>query len=880
MRIFIRSLVILASAHAWLWAQTPVVTNQPANLTVWSGTTATFKIGVSGNKPLTYQWLFNNANLPTSIISTVAGGGIGDGNPATNAILSEPEAVAIDAAGNVYIADEGNNRIRRVSTNGVITTVAGDGMNLTPVGAARPEGDPVSHAENVPSNFSGDGGQATNATLFRPADVVLDADGDLLIADAGNNRVRKVDANGIITTIVGNGTATYAGDGGAATNASLSDPTGLALDAEGDLFIADSGNCVVRKVNPAGEISTVAGSGTYGFSGDGGQATNALLGGPYGVAVDVHGNLFVSDQGNQRIRLVNTQGLITTYAGTNTYGFFGDGGPATNAALWNPAGLALDAAGNLYVADVSNDRIRRIATSGIITTMTGTNVSGFFGDGLAATNAALSGPYGVRFDSEGDFYIADTYNGRIRKVGVNDLIGTVAGDGTASFLGDGGPAGAAAFSEISALAFDNAGNLYVADTGNSRIRRVGTNGIVTTYAGNGASDYSGDLAAATNASFYYPVGVAVDAAGDVFVADELNNRIRKITASGIISTVAGTNTAGFGGDGGPAANALLNGPSGVALDSAGDLYVADRGNERIRMMNTKGFITTVAGNGAAGPYLIGTYSGDGGAATAAGLSYPSAVTLDAAGNLYISDAFNYRIRVVGTNGIINTFAGNGSRAFAGDGGRATNASIGLVFGMSVDTSSNLLFADNTFNRIREVSPSGIINTIAGDGTAAFAGDGGAATNASLGAPSDIVPDQSGNWYIADTGNARIRKVTNLTPGPTLTLSDVTADQAGDYQFVVTNSSGSVTSSIAVLTVASVPFIYQTAHNANDSLTLDFVSEPASTNVLLTATNLSPSAIWLPFATNVANANGDGQFSYTNTTRLPERFYRFSTVPTP
>jgi sugar lactone lactonase YvrE len=879
MKKLILILTVLLLAQMRLWAQTPTVTNQPASLAVWSGANATFTVGVAGGGPLTYQWLHNSTDLPLNIITTVAGGGIGDGGAATNANLASPSGMAIDAAGNIFIADEGNNRIRKVSTNGVITTVAGTGLNVSVVSAIRQNGGVMPNVGSPASNFSGDGGPATNATLYRPSDVVLDSAGNLLIADSGNNRVRKVDTNGIITTVAGNGTAAYAGDGGAATNASLSWPAGLALDAAGNLFVADAYNYVIRKVGFNGSISTVAGTNRYGFAGDGGPATNALLGSPEGVAVDGHGNVFISDAGNQRIRKVDAAGVITTYAGTNTYGFFGDGGPATNAALWNPGGLALNDAGGLFVADSSNNRVRKIGTNGIITSVAGTNTAGFFGDGGAATNAAIYNPLGVRFDSKGNLFIADSYNNRVRKVGTNNLIATIAGNGSTSFSGDGGPATAAAISDVNCLALDSVGNLYLADAGNARIRRVGTNGLISTFAGNGVGGYSGDNGAATNASLYDPVGVAVNVAGEVFVADALNNRIRKIALNGKITTVAGTNGSGFGGDGGAATNAFLSGPSGVAVDAAGNLYIADASNQRIRKVDTNGIITTCAGNGAKGPYLIGTYSGDGGPATNAGFSNPAAVAADAAGNVFIADAFNYRIRKVGTNGIVNTVAGNGLRAFAGDGGAATNASIGLVYGLSVDGSGNLFIADTSNSRTRKVH-AGIITTIAGSGSTTFAGDGGAATNASLNQPSSILPDQAGNWLIADTSHERVRKVTNLTPGPVLALTNVSGADAGGYQLLITDSSGSVTSSVAFLTVATSPLVYRATHGQNGSLALDFVCAPASTNVVLAATNLGPGAVWIPLATNVAAADGDWQFTDTNTARWTRKFYRSATISSP
>jgi sugar lactone lactonase YvrE len=342
-------------------------------------------------------------------------------------------------------------------------------------------------------------------------------------------------------------------------------------------------------------------------------------------------------------------------------------------------------------------------------------------------------------------------------------------------------------------AVDAAGNLYIADLYNERVRKVATNGIITTVAGNGSASYSGDGGAATSAGLDWPLGIAVDAFGNLYIADEFNERIRKVGTNGIISTVAGNGTPRFSGDGGAATNASLLSPSSVALDASGNLYIDDYGHERIRKVDTNGLITTVAGNGGQG------YSGDGGAATNASLDYPNGVAVDAFGNLYIDDFSNQRIRKVDTNGIITTVAGNGNYGYTGDGGAATNASLWAPRGVAVDSLGNLYIADMENNRIRKVDTNGIITTMAGNGSPTYAGDSGAATSASLYVPGGVAVDASGNLYIADTGNQRIREVA-VAGYPTFTITNAGAVNAGNYTVVIMNPYGSVTSAVAALAV--------------------------------------------------------------------------------
>jgi len=625
----------------------------------------------------------------TGQLTVVAGVGVpgfaGDGGPATAASLNRPIGLTVDAAGNIYVMEFNNRRVRRVdAVTGIITTFAGNGL----------------------SGFGGDGGPATNAQFDSPIGLALDAAGNLFIADQGNSRIRKVNAStGIITTVAGNGSSFFSGDGGPATSASLRFPSWVAFDAAGNLFIADRSNSRIRRVNAlTGIITTVAGNGAFSFSGDGGPATSASLSNPLAVAMDAAGNLFIADATNHRIRRVDAgTGIITTVAGNGVVAFAGDGGPATGASLSSPAGLAFDAAGNLFVA-AHNARVRRVA-SGVDALITGaademiTSVAGngspfFSGDGGPATDASISFPSGV--GAAGDMSIYVSSDQRIRKIDSGGNISTVAGDGLAGFSGDGGPATSARVSSPMGVAVAADGSIYFVDRFNARIRKIHPSGTITTVAGNGAFGFSGDGGPATSARLASPWDVAVSADGSLYIADQSNSRIRKVDPAGIITTVAGNGSFSFCGDGGPATSACLAGPRGVAVAADGSVYIADTGNQRIRKVGSAGIITTVAGSG------LGGFSGDGGTATSARLNNPVSVAVAADGSFFIGDQINNRIRKVDPTGVITTAAGDGTFGFAGDGGPATSARLANPANIALATDGSLFIADPNNNRIRRV----------------------------------------------------------------------------------------------------------------------------------------------------------------------------------
>src|SRR5262245_25177990 len=523
----------------------------------------------------------------SSTITTYAGLGraLPDNSaPAITQAIGFPSSVIPDTAGGFYLASSDHHRIYRVAGDGTLTVIAGTGIE----------------------GFSGDGGPATSAQLNNPRQLAMDEAGNLLIADGGNNRIRKVTPDGAISTVVGTGVRGFSGDGGPAAAAQLGFPAGVAVDLAGSLVIADAGNHRIRIVTPDGVIHTMAGSGDEGFSGDGGPAIAAQLGSPAGIAVDRAGNLFIADPYSSHIRKVNPDGIITTVAGHGTFGFSGDGGPATSAQLGSAGAVVVDGAGNLFIADFNNNRIRKVTAAGVITTVAGTGRSfpfsgGFSGDGGAASAAQLNLPLGLAVDGD-NLLIADSSNQRVRKVNLGGVITTVAGNGAfTGFSGDFGPATAAELRSPAGVAVDSDGNLFLADTFNNRIRKVNPAGVITTVAGHGEFSFSGDGGPATAAQLNQPHDVVVDAEGNLFIADTQNNRIRRVTPAGIISTAAGT-TAGFSGDGGPASAARLNQPYAVAVDGAGNLFIADTANNLIRKVTADGVITTVAG-------VVGPFTG-------------------------------------------------------------------------------------------------------------------------------------------------------------------------------------------------------------------------------------------------------------------------------
>lgn len=818
-----------------LYAQ-PVIVSQPVNqILVW-GSNATFSVVATGVGPLTYQWQMNGTNLPNNIITTVAGNGNfvgnwGDGGVATMASLNNPQGMAVDAAGNLYVADTGNLCIRKIGLDGVITRFAGSGFT---------------------SPYD-DSGLAIACSLNSPRGVVVSHNGDVFISDllSGIGRIRKVH-DGIMTTFV----------------SGFASPTGMAMDATDNIFVADQGHHCIRKIDTNGVITVVAGVfGSGGYSGDGGMATNANMNFPTGVALDEAGNLFVADYSNYVIRKVDTNGIITTVAGNGIIGFSGDGGIATNASFGGAPSVWVTAAGDLLITDQAYTRVRKVDADGMISIVAGTS-SGYSGDGGAATNARLRQPFGTISDSAGNLFIADSGNHCIRKVDTNGIITTIAGNGTTTYTGDGGLASNARLGLPTGVAVDASGNILIADRSYQRIRKAEASGVITTIAGTGTAGYNGNGPAVLS-RLNNPNSVVADRQGIIFIADQSNNRVRKVGTNGFFIAVAGTGTASFSGDGGAATLATLNSPAGVASDVDGNIYIADQGNHRIRKVDVGGTITTIAGNGTA------AYSGDGGAATSASLNNPAGIAVDAVGNVFIADKNNNRIRRVDTNGVITTIAGtNGVGGFSGNGGLAITNRLNGPTGVAIDSDGNLFIADQNNDRIRQIGTNGIITTVAGTGISSFSGDGGLASNAAVCLPAGVAVDIAGNLYIADQNNFRIRKVA-FSNKPYLSLFNVNFNNASNYSVVVTSASGSVTSSVVTVNL-QLPPITPALTASNGLCTFTWIAVSNQTYQMQFATNLA-SLNWIDLGSPVTATNNS--VSITNSVGSDgQRFYRVRLWP--
>ncbi len=678
-------------------------------------------------------------------VSSVAGGFYGDGQLATSASNFFIEALSKDAAGNIYVQDKTNRRIRKITAStGVISTIAGGGPDVDYPG----DGTPAINAYlTIFSSAAHSNGDVYAAAFTRPGQrciykiaastglistvpgscgwvidgLVVAPDGTLYFSVGKDNVVLTMSsAGGTVNRLAGNYTEGYSGDGGLAYETALNQPGGLALDpSASNLFIADRNNHRVRRVNLSTYlISTVAGNGSAAFAGDGGPASSASLNTPYGVAFDAAGNMYIGDAGNHRIRKVlASNASITTIAGNGVDASTGDGGAATAASLRTPMHLVVDGANNVFVADNSTlagslgqiDRLRKISgANGVISTVVGTGaaIGAFGGDGDGGgLSSGLNAPRGVAGEAYRSLYFSDQQNHRIRWLDTVTTpftqLKTLAGNGVAGFAGDGGPASGAMLNSPAGMALTPSGaSLYIADQLNHRVRKIDTiTGVISTVAGNGLAGFSGDGGAGISAQLSSPSDVALDLAGNLFIADTGNHRIRKLNlVTGVMTTVAGNGSAGFAGDGQPAVASMLNAPAGIGVDLSGNIYVADTNNHRVRRVQVShGTISTVAGDGGT------SFGGDGRSALLASLSFPQDVLIDNGGDLYVSDSGHHRIRRIdGTTGLISTVIGNGVATFNGDYIEQSAISLRNPTALLITPKRNFVFTDTGNHRVRVI----------------------------------------------------------------------------------------------------------------------------------------------------------------------------------
>jgi uncharacterized protein (TIGR03437 family) len=728
-------------------------------------------------------------------LKTVAGTfPLGDAGPGTAALLFYPSAAIPDASGNVYILDSNNYRIRKITPDGNITTaftlnVYGNDMKLAKDGSfyittlaqvikLAPSGAVTAIAGTGVVGFSGDEGSATSAQLGITGGLTLDSAGNVFFADG--NRLREVTVDGKIHTIAGTGTPGYNGEG-KATQAQLNSPFGVAVDKSNNIYVADQGNYRVRKISAGGSITTVIGDGVLDKPTIG-PAAATHFGVPTGLTVDDSGNLFVTDTAFGAV-LEISQGNLTLVAGT-----FNPFGPSTdrravNSSLQLPTNVSLDAAGDLFVVDQGAHRAWEVTPDGFIHLLAGQ--PHFNGDGGPATSALLNQPADVALDAQGNLYISDNYNYRIRKVTLDGIINTFAGIGIPAYPGDGGSAIASPLPILTAMTADARGTLFIAS--NLVVFSITPAGIVSLVAGDGTLGDSGDGGSPTKANFQRITGLAVDAIGNIYIADAGANRVRRISVlDGTIGPFVGAGVHGSGGDGALARNAQLNLNSGgaLAVDRNGRLYIADNGNSVIRMVTAAGDITTMVGNGTLG------HPTDGLMAKATAFSGAAGMTFDTTGNLFItSQAYSEIYRVA--NGIIQRIAGGGTGPLA-DGAVATSTAFSGK-GIKADAQGNIYIADPNGNAVRKLVMNLPVSAAIADGNFQTAFTGQPLPKALK----VMVTGTSGFGVPGVTVNFAV-----TSGSATLSATSVQTDSAGIASVIVTMGP---TPGVVVVT-AAVPFL--------------------------------------------------------------------------
>lgn len=692
--------------------------------------------------------------LAPGVITTIAGVGYRDGIPAQEADAGWPLGVARRPDGDLIVVDYQAHRLWRIDQKGILHIFAGDG---------------------IPGN-SGDGGPAKEARFFYPHDLFQDKAGNLYLSDLGNRTIRRIDyQTGIITRIAGNGKIGRGGYGGPALEAELDCTCGIAVDDVGNIYVSDEWACNVCRIDAqtgiimpfAGQVARhypsergnsrpMAGPNLsfMGYHGDGGPAAEAAFYHPEHLAFDSHGDLYVCDNSNDRIRKIDMRtSLISTVLGNGQRASNGDGGPATEASTLMPDAICLDVHDNLYVGEKYGFRVRKVDTkTGIVKTLVGNGVPGWGEEGLPGSQTTCNSvEAGIWADPDGTVFWGDC-SGRTRRYdGRTGIVTTVLGGTT---IHDGEVATQGHLCGPGGLSIGPDGHIYFADVWNQRVRAIDpNNGIIWTVAGNGARAYGGDNGPATAAYLGNPHDVSVDSHGRVVIADTRHGHVRRVDGDGMIRVITGTTLQWDKGDGGPAVGACIVHVVSVAHDADDNIYLGDAGVGRIRKIDAKtGLITTVAGTGLPG------YTGDGGEATKARISNPLAITFDKAGCMYFADAAFHVIRKVDTQGIITTVAGCGTPGFSPDGTAALQASLNQPWGIAVSPSGQVYISDSKNNRVRRITTNGTLETIAGSAEAGDTSDVRLATQARLNEPHGICFYGDSLLLISDHFNNRIKAV--------------------------------------------------------------------------------------------------------------------------
>jgi sugar lactone lactonase YvrE len=671
------------------------------------------------------------------IVSTLMkSGGVG--------LFNNLAGITADGQGNLYVADQDNQTIRKIDSNNNVTTIAGQ----------------------VGVEGSADG-QGTNASFYYPSGITIDGQGNLYVTDQDNQTIRKIDSNNNVTTIAGQVGNTGSANG-QGTNATFSGPNGITADGQGNLYVVDQDNSTIRKIDSNNNVTTIAGRAGYRFQGSAdGQGTNASFSVPAGITADGQGNLYVVDQNNFTIRKIDSNNNVTTIAGQAGISGSADG-QGTNASFNYPNSITCDGQGNLYVTDPSNQTIRKIDSNNNVTTIAGQvgNQGSANGQG---TNATFYYPTGITSDSQGNLYVTDLYNETIRKVDSNDTVTTIAGQVGLQGSSD-GPATNVDWFITPAITVDGQGNLFVADNVNNDILKIGTNDSVTTIAGQVGNAGSAN-GQGTNASFNTPNGITVDSKGNLYVADSGNDTIRKIGSNNNVTTIAGQ--AGISGRAnGQGTNATFYYPTGITRDGQGNLYVTDLYNDTIRKIDSSNNVTTIAGQAG----ISGRANGQG---TNATFYYPTGITRDGQGNLYVTDLYNDTIRKIDSSNNVTTIAGHARTRGSAD-GQGTNATFALPAGITSDSQGNLYVADQHNDTIRKIDTNLNVTTLSGQAGVSGSADG-QGTNATFDHPTGITVDSKGNFYLSDQNT--IRQAAFITPASqTISFKALPAKAYGDASF--------------------------------------------------------------------------------------------------